>query len=134
LNLKLIFAIITITLALVFYTIGVWSERKSNTLKKWHVVIFWCGLACDTTGTLIMERIARAGNVKISQTQLMLHGVTGALAIILMIFHATWATYVISKNDDKRKRTFHRFSITVWTIWLVPYIIGMIIGMMTKQQ
>ena len=31
---KLIMAIITITLALVFYTIGVFSERKSGILKK----------------------------------------------------------------------------------------------------
>ncbi len=31
---RLVFAIVTITLALAFYTAGVWSERKSNTLKK----------------------------------------------------------------------------------------------------
>lgn len=30
----LIAAIITITLALVFYTIGVWSEHRSKQLKK----------------------------------------------------------------------------------------------------
>jgi uncharacterized repeat protein (TIGR03987 family) len=131
-DVKLVFAIITITLALVFYTVGVWSERKSNTLKKWHVITFWCGLVFDTTGTLTMERIAKAGSVLISSAQLTLHGITGALAIVLMIFHATWATYVLSKGDEKRKGTFHKFSITVWAIWLVPYLIGMVIGMMTK--
>ena len=31
---KLITAIVTITLALVFYTIGVWSEHRSKQLKK----------------------------------------------------------------------------------------------------
>lgn len=31
-DIKLIVAIITITMALVFYTIGVFSERKSGTL------------------------------------------------------------------------------------------------------
>jgi uncharacterized repeat protein (TIGR03987 family) len=131
-DIKLILAIITITLALVFYTVGVWSERRSNRLKKWHAITFWCGLVFDTTGTLIMERIARTGNMQITPTQLMIHGITGALAIILMIFHATWATYVLSKNDEKRKKAFHKFSLTVWAIWLVPYLIGMIIGMMTK--
>jgi len=131
-DVKLIFAIITITLALAFYTVGVWAEKKSNILKKWHIITFWCGLVFDTTGTLTMERIARAGNVQIAPTQLMIHGITGVLAIILMIFHATWATYVLSKNDEKRKKTFHKFSIAVWAIWLVPYLIGMIIGMMTK--
>ncbi len=33
-DIKLIMAIITITLALVFYTIGVFSERKAHILKK----------------------------------------------------------------------------------------------------
>lgn len=131
---KLILAIITITLALIFYTIGVWAERKSNTLKRWHVVTFWLGLICDTTGTLIMESIARSGNVPITATQLFIHGTTGALAIILMIYHAAWATWVLYKNDEKRMKTFHKFSIAVWTIWLIPYFIGMIIGMSTGSR
>ena len=38
-DIKLIMAIITITLALVFYTIGVFSERKAHILKKQHVFI-----------------------------------------------------------------------------------------------
>lgn len=40
-NLTLIFAIITITLALIFYTIGVWSEHRSKKLKKLHLLFFW---------------------------------------------------------------------------------------------
>lgn len=128
---KLLLAIITITFALIFYTVGVWAERKSNTLKKWHVIIFWLGLICDTTGTLIMEIISRTGNLSITTTQSVIHGTTGALAIILMILHATWATWVLYKNNEQQKRTFHKFSIAVWIIWLIPYFIGMIIGMMT---
>ncbi|MBS6005523.1 MAG: TIGR03987 family protein [Clostridium baratii] len=126
---KLIFAIITITLALIFYTIGVWSERKANTLKKWHVIIFWIGLFFDTTGTITMEKIAGTSSVSITSTQLLIHGITGALAIVLMLFHAVWATWVLYKNDEAKKVIFHKFSIAVWFIWLVPYIVGMIIGM-----
>jgi len=128
-EMKLIIAIISITLALVFYTVGVFSQRKSNTLKKWHVITFWCGLLFDITGTLIMQRIASESNIQIPQVQAMIHGITGALAIILMIFNATWATYILYKNDEKKKKTFNRLSITIWAIWLVPYLIGMIIGM-----
>jgi uncharacterized repeat protein (TIGR03987 family) len=124
----LIIAIITISLALVFYTIGVWSERKANTLKKWHVITFWLGLLFDTTGTLTMERIARSGVETISPSSAFIHGVTGTLAIVLMVFHAIWATFVIIKNDEKKKQAFHRLSIVVWSIWLIPYFIGMMIG------
>ncbi|KRU27730.1 TIGR03987 family protein [Clostridium botulinum] len=126
---KLVLAIVTITLALAFYTAGVWSERKSNTLKKWHVITFWIGLVFDTTGTLTMEKIVKTGNTAISSNKLALHGITGELAIVLMLLHALWATWVLYKKDENKKVIFHKFSITVWVIWLIPYIIGMIIGM-----
>lgn len=125
----LIFAIVTITLALVFYTIGVFGERKSKTLNKKHVIIFWLGLICDTTGTLTMSQIAKSGVATIGTTSQMIHGITGALAIVLMLFHAGWATWVLYKNNEEQKTKFHKFSILVWAVWLIPYVIGMIIGM-----
>ncbi|WP_345297075.1 hypothetical protein [Candidatus Villigracilis affinis] len=42
-------AVIVINLALLFYSIGVWSERNSGS-KVWHTVFFWLGLVCDTWG------------------------------------------------------------------------------------
>lgn len=120
---ELILAIITITLALVFYTIGVFSERKSGSLLKKHVILFWIGLCFDTTGTTIMSTIAKDGSLFSA------HGLTGALAIVLMLFHALWATIVFRKQDKTKLQNFHKFSIVVWMIWLVPYILGMFIGM-----
>lgn len=122
-DIKLIMAIITITLALVFYTIGVFTERKSGTLSKSHIIIFWCGLIFDTTGTTIMSTIAKGASL------LSPHGITGALAIGLMLFHAVWATVVFIKKDEKKLHSFHRLSIIVWVTWLVPYALGLFIGM-----
>jgi uncharacterized repeat protein (TIGR03987 family) len=48
----LVSAIVTISLALVFYTIGVWREHKEKVLKKIHVLYFGLGLIFDTTGLL----------------------------------------------------------------------------------
>lgn len=125
-NGTLIAAIITITLALVFYTIGVWSEHRSRQLKKIHLIFFWLGLCMDTTGTVLMGRIAQQS---VFSGKLSLHGVTGALAILLMIVHAIWATVVLAKNNEESAKNFHRLSIAVWAVWLVPYILGMVIGM-----
>lgn len=119
----LIFAIIAITLALVLYSAGVWGEKIQKVLKPWHVVIFWLGFICDTTGTTIMGQIA--GDV----FSLNFHAVTGALAILLMLFHAVWATVVLVRKNEKMMRTFHKFSLAVWIIWLIPYLSGMIVGM-----
>jgi uncharacterized repeat protein (TIGR03987 family) len=61
--------------------------------------------------------------------ELNLHSITGALAIFLMIFHAIWATYVLIKKDERLIRDFHKFSLIVWFIWLVPYFTGVILNM-----
>ncbi len=121
----LIVSIIAISSALVFYTIGVWSEKLASRLKPWHLILFWLGLVCDTTGTTIMGDMA-------GKLQLNLHGLTGALAILLMLGHALWATVVLLKKDEHALRTFHSFSLFVWLVWLVPYFTGMAGAMLAK--
>ena len=51
----LVYAIISITSALIFYTIGVWSEKKQGELKIWHLLVFYLGLVFDTLGTTTYE-------------------------------------------------------------------------------
>lgn len=129
-NIKLTMAIMTISAALIFYTIGVFWERKSNNLTKNHIVIFWIGLLFDTIGTTIMSSIARATQLPITNDFTnVLHSITGVFAILLMLFHASWATWVIWRNDIEKRKTFHKFSIVVWMVWLIPYFVGMYIGM-----
>ena len=118
----MIFGTIFITLALVFYSIGVWAEKLSGRLKGWHLVFFWAGLVCDTTGTGIMMDYAGGLGFDI-------HGVTGVIAILLMVIHAIWATVVLVRGIEKALINFHKFSIIVWMIWLIPYFNGFIAGM-----
>lgn len=115
-------AVIFITLALIFYTIGVWSERIQGRLKPWHLALFYFGLICDALGTSFMSKIS-------DSSLFTLHGITGLLAIVLMFIHAVWATVVLSKKDEQKIIQFHKFSIIVWIIWLIPYFIGMFLGM-----
>ncbi len=115
-------AVIIINLALVFYSIGVWSERIAGRLKPWHSAFFWMGIVCDTWGTGLM--FERAGGLTFD-----LHGISGVLAIALMFVHAIWATAVLVKKDEKMIANFHKFSVAVWLIWLIPYSSPMIFGM-----
>lgn len=110
---------IIISLALIFYSIGVWSERFQGRLKTWHLVFFWLGLVCDTWGTGLM--IEMAGGLTAD-----IHGITGVIAILLMLIHAVWATIVLIRKDEIAIRKFHRFSLFVWFVWLVPYLSPMI--------
>jgi uncharacterized repeat protein (TIGR03987 family) len=116
---KLTLAIVTIVSALLFYTAGVWGERLTGRLKPWHLLLFLFGLICDTTGTTLMGEIA-------GKMELNIHGMTGALAIVLMLVHALWASGVLIVNREKALLRFHKFSMTVWLIWLVPFLSGMV--------
>jgi len=53
-----------------------------------------------------------------------LHAVTGVIAIVVMFFQAAWATVALHRKDEKSLRSFHKYSLIVWIIWLVPYILG----------
>lgn len=112
-------AVIFISLACICYTIAVLAEKIQNILKRWHVIVFWLGLTFDTLGTASMSKIV--GNIQAN-----FHGITGLFAIILMIIHTLWATWVLQSSNDKLKVKFHKFSIVVWLIWLIPMISGII--------
>jgi uncharacterized repeat protein (TIGR03987 family) len=114
----LIFSIAAIVSALVLYTIGVWSERFAGKLKPWHMALFWAGLVFDTTGTTLMGSMA-------GKMEFNLHGITGALAIVLMFGHAVWAAVVLITKQERAIHSFHKFSTVVWLIWLVPFLSGM---------
>lgn len=107
-------AVVVITLALVFYTVGVWAERIAGRLKPWHLIFFWSGLVCDTVGTTMMMDYAGGLTPDV-------HGVTGVIAIVLMAIHAVWASIVLIRKNERLITTFHRFSVIVWAIWLIPY-------------
>jgi uncharacterized repeat protein (TIGR03987 family) len=57
------------------------------------------------------------------------HTLTGQIALWLMLVHAIWATWVIVKKKEDIRNKFHKFSIVVWLIWLIPYFGGMYLGM-----
>jgi uncharacterized repeat protein (TIGR03987 family) len=117
-------AIILISTALIFYSIGVWAERFARYLKPRHTIFFWAGFIFDVSGTWAMHLLATK---PFDITEL--HTLTGQIALWLMFLHAVWATWAVVKNNENLLKTFHRFSIFVWMIWLIPYFGGMFLGM-----
>jgi len=128
--------IIFINSALILYSVGVWSEKLQGKLKPWHLVVFWIGIFCDIAGTSAMGAISKHDEASVSfdlfqymptYFEFHFHSIAGAIALALMMMHAGWATFVVmNRNDDWLKR-FHRYSLIVWIIWLVPFVSGAII-------
>lgn len=117
-------AIIIISSALVFYTIGVWGEKIEKELKGWHIMFFCFGLLFDITGTTIMAHIAKLTGIHDN-----LHAVMGTIAVVLMFLHAVYAIWTWKMGTEKQKEQFHQYSIFVWCVWLIPYAIGAYLGM-----
>jgi uncharacterized repeat protein (TIGR03987 family) len=121
---ELILPATMMTLAFVLYTTGVFAERAARDIKPWHLAFFWGGLACDSIGTEMMAQLLGVG-----ARPTMIHAITGAAALILMLVHAIWATWTLTRGTAETRAGFHRYSIAVWVVWLVPYFGGMIAGM-----
>ena len=117
-------SITLISLALVFYSLGVWAERISRYLKFWHVIAFWTGFIFDVSGTWAMHIIAK-NPFDLTNP----HTLTGQIALWLMLAHALWATIVVKRGNEKELINFNKYSVIVWLFWLVPYFSGLYIGM-----
>ena len=79
-NMLLITSILAITLALVCYTVGVWAEHKAKILKLWQM--------------------AKHSSQTPNSGLISLHGITGALAIILMLIHVMWALLTAGNKES----------------------------------
>lgn len=115
------FAIILIILAFVCYTIGVWSEQLSGKLKIWHLFFFWIGFAFDTSSTILMSILSSGFKFNI-------HYLSGFAALLLMAINAIWASVVLYKKQERLFISFHKFSLIVWFIWLIPFLTGIILN------
>lgn len=109
--------IIFITLALLFYTTAVWTEKFKKKLKLWMVITFGSGFMCDLIGTSIMFFIAE------HKFSLSVHSICGYLALIIMLLHLIWAILSIQKIG-RYEEFFTKFSVFAWCIWLIAFFSG----------
>lgn len=119
----LITAIVIITLALVFYSIGVIGEARRKNLLWRDVVWFGAGLVADFAGTMTMRAISQSGETVLAPWANTLMTISGTAAIILMAIHIVFAVIVMTKFPDYRKK-FHKWSVVIYIFWLVSYISG----------
>src|SRR4030067_3562262 len=95
-----------ITLALIFFSLGGWSERLARYLKRWHVVAFWTGFLFDISGTWAMHTLAQ-GVFDLRAP----HTLTGQIALWLMLAHALWATVVARRGTEDARKGVNRYRL-----------------------
>ena len=126
LNSTLIKAIVVVTFALLFYSIGVIAEQKRHRISKWILVFLTLGIMCDISSTILMI----IGSHHIPLT---IHGVIGytALAAMLVDTVLIWNSWKRNKNAQVSKwlNLYTRFAYG-W--WVIAYIAGAIISITLK--
>lgn len=118
----LLTAVILFTIAMVFYTWGVWAEKRVRRLRPRHVYLFACGVSADAFAT-ILTYIAIGG---LAWTP---HSIMGFISLGLMAIHFIWAVLVIRRGDERALTNFHKLSLIVWSIWMFSYLSGFMLGM-----
>ncbi|PHR60163.1 MAG: TIGR03987 family protein [Robiginitomaculum sp.] len=118
----LLISVILFTVALVFYTWGVWSEFRAKYLARKHVVLFALGVSVDTLATILTY-------LAIGGLTLTPHSILGFVSLALMTFHLFWAILARRKGNTHTLTNFHKLSLLVWSIWMASYISGFVLGM-----
>ncbi len=127
-------AVGVVTLALIFYSIGIISEQRRHAISRGILGFLLAGVVCDIASTSLM--IAGSGNIPVT-----VHGFIGYSALIAMVTDTVliWRLWV--KNRLKVTgagalagvvtgipRGLHRYTRAAYGWWVVAYIAGAIIS------
>lgn len=116
----LISSIVVLTAALIFYSIGVWSEHVRGKLRFWDLIFMLIALLCDAVGAGLMKNAALQTH-QIDEV----HTIVGVIAILIILAHTIWAMWVMVSRVHTIRIRYNRISIFVWCAWLIPYFFNM---------
>ncbi len=114
-------SVISITTALVLYTIVVWRNWQLKLLTTAQIILLWLGLAADALATRMM-------GLSVEVTTWDLHTISGYAGLALMAVLAVVGTWAKWSGGQALLTSFHRFAIPIWLIWVVSYVTGVVIG------
>ncbi len=117
----LLTAVILFTVAMVFYTWGVWAEKSARRLKPWHMYMFGCGVIVDTIATVLTF-------MEIGALVFTPHSIMGFISLTLMAIHFVWAVRTLKRGDEHALTNFHKLSLIVWSVWMFSYLSGFALG------
>ena len=122
-NPTLIKAVVVVTFALVFYSIGVISEQRRHSLSKSILTFISLGILFDVSSTVLM--IIGSGNIPIT-----VHGILGYSALTVMLIDAVllWRHWIGHKGERVSSK-LNTYTRVAYSWWVIAYIAGAIISM-----
>ncbi len=113
-----------VTLALIFYSIGIISEQVKRKIIPRVLIFITLGVVLDVTATIFM--ILGSKNSPFT-----LHGFIGYSALFLMLIELVkiWRAYNKSGMRADVPKGLHMYSRFAYIWWVVAYITGSLIAM-----
>lgn len=108
-----------VTLALLFYSIGIITEQRKKVINKKVLLFLTLGLIADITATACMI-------IGSSNSPFTFHGFIGYTALLAMIIETTLAYRFSSANGATTQVTkgLHLYSRFAYVLWVAVYITG----------
>lgn len=115
----LIFGSTIVTLALIFYSIGIITEQRKRQITKGAMLFIALGLLADITATACMV-------IGSSNSPFTFHGIIGYTALIAMIIETVLAFrfYKSKGSEAKVPKALHSYSLFAYLLWVAVYITG----------
>jgi len=119
LNSILIAGTITVTGALIAYSLFVFTKPKQGTLSRWAITILSIGLFLDISATILM--ITGSQNIPITP-----HGIIGysALAVMLLETIFIWRHWIKKGKTEPVSRRMQNYTWFAYSWWVLAFIIG----------
>lgn len=119
----LVRAVIVVTFALAFYSIGVITEQRSKALSRFSLGFITAGLVFDISSTALM--IAGSGNIPIT-----VHGFIGYSALTVMLIDTIllWRHWRMNRAMPLPRR-LSLYTRIAYGWWVVAYFAGAAIAM-----
>lgn len=114
-------SVLSITTALIAYTVAVWSNWRAKVLGTVQIVLLWIGLGADSLATKIM-------GASVEKTTWDFHTISGYTGLGLMAILAVVGSWAKLNDREDILTSFHRYAVPVWAIWVISYATGVIIG------
>lgn len=108
-----------VTLALIFYLIGVLTEQRHRLITKKVLTFLTLGLICDITATACMI-------IGSSNSPFTFHGFIGYAALLAMIVETFLAYRFYNANGSTTQvsKGLHLYSRFAIILWVLVYITG----------
>jgi len=121
----LIAGTLIVNLALIFYSIFFYWERKTRKTVSKVLIFITIGVVLDATATACMI----AGSTKSPFT---IHGILGysALAGMLVDAFLIWRSRMKKGVDSNLSSSLHTYSMIVYIWWVAAYLTGALLVMM----